>query len=691
MIENNPKDEKATLKLVEKKKSAYKKYRKQFEKAWIEYEDGYYGRIWKYTDGYRPYENTLFQLVESELPILTDSMAIPSAKVDDPSYLEQAKNLGNALEWVFNDQDFQTKQVDAYRKTLMSGPAWYHVYYDLNADNGDGQEIIEVLDWRQVYLDGSVMDIKACPGASIDLIRKRSWLVLNYPKYAEQIEKIKEEDIKSDYDYYNTDSGREKYDTGSYANRERPLPYQDEDTLVMNKTFIQDFSLESIPQEETQEELQEEAQTLNNGESPDVNKWQDHDAHMQFHYAQRAEIMAQLGLPPEASYEDAEMVVDQVLQESPDAGVDTFLFQIKILDMHNEEHEEMKKVNPSGKRLKYPNGLRQIETLGKLVLYDGKSKSKHNQIPLAPVYCYRNGTIYGDGEIRNLIDSQRMQAIMAYKEYKGLQRVANPEKHVSASANLTKEDISNEDGAIYILPDDAYINNVSPGNISPQLGQFAQTRIETMRQISGINEQSQGESPHPNQSGLAINKLQQQAIGRIRMKSRLQMDSLKRLGFLIASDIIQFWSNEKVLKLEDMGAESKQVIFNPIDYQDLKYEVVMAEGTMAGIDKDAFNAYMYGLLNNNRITFGQYLQVVDLPKTKKLQEFAAENDETQAQVQDLQSQLEQVKVENLKLKAQVSPEFLTMDERKALEEVKLQEDNEQLVNNTEVINGQSVN
>ena len=218
-----------------------------------------------------------------------------------------------------------------------------------------------------------------------------------------------------------------------------------------------------------------------------------------------------------------------------------------------------------------------------------------------------------------------------------------------------------------------------------------------LQEISGINEVSQGTQPHPNQSGEAINKLQQQAVGRMRLKSREQADSLQRLGKLLASDILQFWTTEKTLFLENKGGKHETIVFNPLSFKDLQYEIGIDEGTMAGIDRDAYNAYLSRMKQAGDITFSQYLQVADLPNKEKLLSFAQENDQTQQQAQELQGQLEelqgqlaQIEQEKMMLLKKVDPSFLNNEQLRMSEDLERQEDIQQLVNNVGANQGQPI-
>lgn len=672
------KKQKEILKTIEQVKTDLKKYRHQFEREWRDYDDAYHGKIWQNTNENKPYENFIFQLIQDELPVLTDSYDAPVVNPKDPAKRPQAMNLQESIEWVNRNQDLQGNLVDLNRNMLMSAPGYLHTYYDYSANGGNGEIKDEVLPWHQVYLDGAVQKIEQIRKARIEVIRDRSWLMKNYPKYRKQLKTVKSDQSSDD----NTkDEGLENYDTGSgWAARTKPKPYKDKDTLTQVFTYIKDDSMVKISNEVTMQELEDEANALQSLQSADVSLYQDHTGHQEGHGQLLAQLYGQLELTPDQGFEAAEQIAEQIAQESPESGVEDILFTIKLTETHIAEHEELKKINPNGETPKYPNEWRVVESVDKVILYDGENKYDHNEVPLVLWVAYKNGTIYGSGEIRNIIDSQRMQAVMQYKEYKGLQRVANPEKHVDIETGLTEDDITNEEGAVYFLPQGSRIRNESPGKISNQLAPFNQERKQAMTSISGISTPTDPDSIDPRVAAETVRRVDNNAVGRMRLKDRQNQVSIRRLGKLRASMIVQFWTSERSLKLENEGEETREIIFNPLEMMDLEYDVEIAAGSMAGVDKDAFNSYLHNLKRDGDITFKQYAELADQPKSEKLMQFADENDQVQSQVQELEGQVQQLQLENIKMKHKVSPELLTDDEEKMLLESQRQELTEQMVN-----------
>jgi len=668
---------KKSLEKRDKIKSALKKYRKNFEPNWKEEERAFYGDLWKNSNENRPYENRISTVVETQVPILTDSMPAPAVRVQDPNFIEQAKNLGSAIEWVNKDQSFELNYSILVRKQLITGTSFLHTYYDANANNGDGQIVDEIVEWKNVFLSGEGPFIEKCTKARIELSRSRDWLILNYPKHQQA---LKSEETDSSKDVETDNDGFENYDNVNRgAKKKVPKPYQDEDTLCLVKSFCKDYSLVKIGEEQTAEELQAESEELENGNSPDVSKWQDHKAHIEAHNMVLESLYGELNLTPDAGLERATELVEQALEENPEADFSPILQKIAILEAHREEHNILSEENPEGQKPKYPNYMRTIETVGDIVLHDGAPRDEHGEIPLVPFYTIKDGTIYGIGVIRNIIDSQRMMATMMFKEYKGLQKVANPEKHVDLESGLTAEDITNEDGAIYVLPQGTQIRNIDPGQVSPQLGQFQNDRGQAIQDISGVNEATEGKMPSPNASGVTVERTQTQAVGRIRLIDRQnQYYSIKRLAKLRAAMILQYWTSEKVLKIENEGEDHTQLIFNPLEFQDISYEIEISSGSMAGVDKDSYNALMASFLNNQHITFDEFLQVAEIPRKEKIRELVGQRDEQAQAIEEQTAQIEDLQRKMIRLKGSVNPELLSPDEKPIFDEIMREQQLEQI-------------
>ena len=251
---------------------------------------------------------------------------------------------------------------------------------------------------------------------------------------------------------------------------------------------------------------------------------------------------------------------------------------------------------------------------------------------------------------------------MDWAEYSGLRLVGNPGWVVDESSGVDEETLTNEPGLVILKKQGTEVSRLAPGQISNQLINRKMEDVSSMLEISGVNEATMGEAPTGDPSGVAIKKLQQQAIGRIRQKSRLIEEySLPRRDKLILSRIMKYYSNERKLRIEDEQGQISFIDFSPEEVQDLKYDLVVSPGTSAGYDKEAVYAIMSQLAGSQMIDPKTFVSSIDIPHKSKVLRSIAENDQVQAMLQQLQT-------ENLQLKAQFAPQALTEEEIKLLEQ-----------------------
>ena len=698
MQQNIPKkdDSKDTLELVKEIKEELGKYRKPFEKNWREYEDFYYGKQHKTGEEFKTVKNHIFKIIEGEVPILTDSVHGTSVISDREDRQDDALVLEKSIRYVYNDQNLQLLLPSLVRTSLTSSPGYLYPYYDPDADNGNGKIRLKKLAWENVSLDGNATCIEDATKARIEIPMRLNEISRIFPEKKDQILEIKNNESSSA-----TDSNKESSETrdisGSVTASGRPEKHKAKDIANYVETWVKSYDLEPIPDEETQEQLAEESKQLLSGEAPDISKWENHKAHMESHSVDRANLLAQLGLPPETTFEQASQFVDQLMEQNPEADYTQLLLAIKICDNHQEEHQELLKINPTSERPKYKDGWRLIKSVKDIILYDGPNPEENGEIPLVLFYCYKDDTIYGFSEVKNIIDAQKSLNTMDWKEFRSLKLTANSGWIADYEAEVEEGKLTDEEGIVVLKNKGTEVRRLEPGVTSPQLDNRKLSDAKFIEDASGINEATQGKTPSANASGAAISALQNQAIGRVRLKDRLIQYSMKRLGSLVASLIINNWSTEKTLRLTSDTAGPEEILFDPIKMSDLGYSVEIAAGSMAGIDKDALNSLYLNLLAQKVITPKQFFLVADLPKKEII--LKSIQDDEQVQVQQMQAefqaQLEQanaqsveIQKENLKLKAAIDSRLLTREEQKLVQDVAREEAIQHITGNSGANEGQ---
>ncbi|MGE3608015.1 MAG: hypothetical protein AB7I27_00405 [Bacteriovoracaceae bacterium] len=654
------------IELVKEVQKELSEYRKPFEKYWREYDNAYYGKQHKTGENKKSVKNHVFKIIEGEVPILTDSMPGTQITANTEDRQQDADDLNKAIRYVYQDQNIPLILPTLVRSSLISAPGYLYAFYNPDAEMGEGKIEYRQLPWESVFLDGNAQTIEQAEKCRIEIPMRRDAIARMWPEKSKQ---ILETNPKSENISFGDNDNLEQRDvSGGNDEMGKPQRYKAKDIVKYVETWIKSYDLENIEPEETQKQLTEENAQLLNGEAPDIGKWEDHNAHEMSHKETRAQVLGKIGLAGDAPFEDVSKAIEGLLQNNPEAqDLSKILMIVKIIDNHLEEHEEMKKINPTGQEPKYEDGWRLIKSVENVILYDGENPEENGHIPLVPFYCYKDDTIYGFSEVKNIIDPQRTLNDMDQRELEGLRLNSNPGWIVDHEAEVDENELTNEPGIVVKKKRGTEVTRFPPGQVSPQLAQRKEMDESAMEQISGLNEATQGQLPSSGASGVTVQKLQTQAIGRIRLKDRyLQHYSMRRLAIITASLILNHWTTEKRFRLRSDETSIEEVVFNPLKMHDLGYTVEISQGSMAGIDKDALNALylQYYQVSQGAMTFEDLLTVSDFPKKEILLNRIKDRNQEQQTLQQLQEQIAQLQQQNNSLLGLANPQILDGNQKK---------------------------
>jgi len=660
------------LELIKEVKKELSDYRKPYEKGWREEDNAYYGKQHKTGEEVKTVKNHIFKIIEGSVPILTDSNPGTQVTASIEEKQADADILNKSIKYVYQDQNLPLILPTLIRSALTSAPGYLFAFYNPDAAAGEGKIEYKQLPWESVWLDGNAQLIEQSEKAVIEIPMRREAIARMWP---EKSKEILATSSKIETSSAGDNENNETRDvSGSDAARGKPSRHKAKDIVKYTETWVKSYELEAIPNEETLEEIEKEKAQLLNNEAPDIKKWENNDAHIQAHGQLRAEVLAQLQLPGDAPIEQVSSTIEQLLQSNPEAGdLSKILLTVKMIDNHTEEHSEMKKLNPSGQKPKYPDGWRLLRSVESIILYDGPNPEciKEKQsfgIPLVVVYAYKDDTIYGFSETKNILDAQRTLNDMDFRELEGLKVNSNGGWIADHEADVDADKLTNEPGIVVMKRKGTEVRRLEPGQVSNQLERRKMTDAEFIEDASGVNRESQGNMA-ASASGVAIQKLQTQAIGRIRLKDRyLQQYSMRRLALITASLIINHWTSEMKLRFRSDNTNIEEVLFDPLSMQDLEYTIEISEGSMAGIDKDALNAFYLQLLQGQHITFEEFLLVTDFPKKDILLTKLRERT-TQAQdLEQLQGQLQELQMQNSNLLGAIDKNLLGTDQKQVFEQ-----------------------
>lgn len=609
-------------------------------------------------------------MVESEVCLLLDPM--PSTDIaahDNEGFADHAMVLDAAKDHVYDEQNLFLKDAQMIRQGLKTGSGYQYVDFDQYGEKGEGSIIVKNLQRGQITKDPAADTIDQCRYVIIESPIADEDGERRFPKTWDEINNA------TDLLLFKGSKGALEGRNVNNANGKEVNRYDSKDIKFIEEYWLKDYSLEAIPDDETQIQLTEESAQLMQGLNPDISKWEDHEAHLNGHKDQLMIIASELlQVPPEQVTEE---MLNQIKQD-PQAGI-----IISIIQDHVEMHEMyLESMNESefGKRPKYPNNLRLVIKTGKVIHFDGAPDVSDGIVPLVEFECHKDEGP-SEGIIKHSIPMQKTINELDAKELKGLKLVTNPGWTADAQSGVDADTLTDEDGLVIIKEQGTEVSRLAPGVVSQQLENRSRREYEAIQRIGGTGETVFGEAPKHQASGVMYRRMQQQALGRIRLKSRMIEAAILRRDKLIVSRIIKYWSTERKLRTEDANGNIKFVKFDPRMMRDFTYELILSPGTTSGMDNETIAETYKELLLAGLIDLKTYATLTNLPKKQDLLEILGAQDQLNQQVQELTAQNEELQKQSLMMKANLAPQMLAPEEIKMVEQLAQQEQQAQITQN----------
>ena len=653
MAKNQKKKDMDACKKIDALFKESEEYRKQFHKEFNEGEQFYAGNHWP-SGVKRPFKNHVFRIIESEVPVLTDSRPSTEVVAIDPEKEHVANLLNAAKDHIYREQCLNLKDSMSIKQSLVMGTAFQYVDYDPDLADGEGDVCVKNIPWRQCFPDPTANEIEECRyfgfkfPVDIEDVKRR------FPK-AKDIQIISPDAFMSEDNSesaYGEDQNFRNFDSDEGSKGR----YESDTLTTLEEMWFKDYSTDPISIEETEDEIAKESIEIQQGINPDISKYENHAEHIQGHEEQRMILASEFLQMPVEEITEKDL---EALKEDQQIGL---IFA--ILDDHIEMHESYLEAGfDKAEKPRFEDNLHLIIKVGKQVLYDGPSPFNDGMYPVAPFYCYKDEkSFWATGEAKNIIPIQKSVNEMDWAEYAGLRLVGNSGWILDESSGVDESTLTNEPGLVVIKKQGTEVQRLQPGQISNQILNRKASDVASMLEISGVNEATMGEAPTGDPSGVAIKKLQQQAIGRIRQKSRIYEEyTIPRRDKLIISRIMRYYSTERNLRIDDEMGDVSFISFDPEMVKDLKYDLKVSQGTAAGLDKEAVYAIMSQLAQGGVIDPATFIKAVDIPQKGMVLKSIAANDQTAALLQ-------QTQLQNLQLKAQFAPQLLSEEEIALLEQ-----------------------
>lgn len=248
-----------------------------------------------------------------------------------------------------------------------------------------------------------------------------------------------------------------------------------------------------------------------------------------------------------------------------------------------DESEEGEKTT----RLKYPNGRRVI-IAGDVLLYDGENPYEDGKFPFEFWKCYEvPGRFWGMGEVEHIISPQESATNLINHVLDSARLMSNPVWILDKNSGIKKNSLTNRDGLVIRKNPGSEVRREQP----PAMPAYVQNIISLLRDdielISGVYDVTRGERPTGITAAAAIQALNEQAQGRIRLKIQTLEDTLSKLGAMWVSRMKQFWTTPRSIRVvgDDYKVQFRE--FNPNDFVDGDWDIIISAGSTMAVNKTA--------------------------------------------------------------------------------------------------------
>lgn len=211
---------------------------------------------------------------------------------------------------------------------------------------------------------------------------------------------------------------------------------------------------------------------------------------------------------------------------------------------------------------KYPNG-RYLLVANHILLKDDAIPHVDGKFEFAKLVDHiMPHQFWGMGEVKQLQSPQvAVNKIFSYI-LDVLMLMGNPIWLVDSNSGVDTDNIFNIPGAIIEKNPGTHVSRVEGVQLQPYIVQTLELLMNRiMDKISGVHDVSRGVSPSSASSGTAIDLLQEAAQTKLRAKSRNIEFFLKKIGDLMVSRILQYYTVPRIIRITNDDRAAKYFKF----------------------------------------------------------------------------------------------------------------------------------
>lgn len=223
---------------------------------------------------------------------------------------------------------------------------------------------------------------------------------------------------------------------------------------------------------------------------------------------------------------------------------DTTIEEERINEDTNESETVVKK--------KYPHGrmITMLPDCADGVLQDIDNPFRDGEKPFVRIVStLEPRSFYGVGDVGPLIEIQRMinKTFATILDWSNM--MVNNNWIVDDDSGVDPDMLTNQMGQVIVKRRGTTVARDSAPPLPAQVFELHHTLMTILDQQSGVHDVTQGRKPAGVTAAQAIETLQEAAQTRIRLKERNLLTSLHRLGMLIISRMLQYYTEPRVIEL----------------------------------------------------------------------------------------------------------------------------------------------
>ena len=307
-------------------------------------------------------------------------------------------------------------------------------------------------------------------------------------------------------------------------------------------------------------------------------------------------------------------------------------------------------------RMKYPRGRRVI-IAGDVLLSDGENPyndPQNNNMPFVEWNCYPvPGKFYGMGEAEQIISPTKYANKIINNILESARLNSNPVWIIDKNSGVAKNSLSNRDGLVIRKNPGTDVRREAPPALPAYLMQVPQMLTSHIENISGVYDVTRGERPAGITAAAAIQALNEQAQGRIRLKVQALESTIQDLGSMWLRRITQFWKTDRVIRVanDDSGLTMEEQQYEVVTPDDIDgdFDVEVHGGSIMMSNHTAKQQIFIQLAQTMAedgmpmIDRQSMLETMSIPRVKEILSRFEKVKQEQQQIQAMMQENEQLK------------------------------------------------